>query len=244
MKKRIIAVAAAALMMASAVTPAFASYSSAGATESKLNASERMAAAGTLMAAAKTIQSDDVDAASGVTFNRVSQLTDSQKANLNTALQEILKKVPETRIKAMYTGDIDATGSGKITFKALGSYSGAIVMHQASNGVWDNTAEECKNGEVEHTFNGFSPVAILVSDMTKNQLKATDFATSIGNAGSSNGSSTSGNAAAGNAAAGNAAAAAGANGASPKTGEAGTLYVLLAMAAVAGTAVVATKKSR
>jgi hypothetical protein len=193
----------------------------------------------------------------------------SKKRNDPTSPKAEAGKAGVESLRCIYYFDLTADQTGDVTFKidqeengdALDGDSYAIVLHYTGNAADDDgiTAQYCKissAGKVTAHFNSFSPVAIIVTTGTSAQQLVNTYSHSAG--------SDAGNAAATTTTTTttaapvptttevtpveNPAGTAPANGkgaASPKTSDnAYALYLILAVAAVAGTTLVATKKTR
>jgi hypothetical protein len=174
-------------------------------------------------------------------------------------------------LRCIYYFDLTADQTGDVTFKidqeengtALDGDSYAIVLHYTGNAADDDgvTAQYCKissAGKVTAHFNSFSPVAIIATTEHSAQTLVNTYSHSAGSD-AGNAAATTTTTTATTAApvqttttdvtpVQNPAEAAPANGkgaASPKTSDnAYALYLILAVAAVAGTTLVATKKTR
>lgn len=177
-------------------------------------------------------------------------------------------------LRGIHYFDLTASQTGDVTFKvddamnqdALTGDCYAIITHYTGNAADEDgiTAQYCKissAGKVTAHFNSFSPVAIIVTTSESAQRLVNTYSHSAGSdAGSASAVQTTpaGTAvttpatvatteatAAPAADAAAAGAAAGKGAASPKTSDnAYALYLILAVAAVAGTTLVATKKTR
>jgi hypothetical protein len=182
---------------------------------------------------------------------------------------ESLRGIHYFDLTADQTGDVTfkVDVSDGFNSDALDGDSYAIVLHYTGNAADEDgtTAQYCKissAGKVTAHFNSFSPVAIIVTTSHSAQQLVNTYSHSAGSdAGSASATTTTTTTATpvvdpaaqqvapvdpNAAAAANAkGAGAGTGAASPKTSDnAYALYLILAVAAVAGTTLVATKKTR
>lgn len=179
------------------------------------------------------------------------------------------EKAGVENLRHAYMFDLTASQTGDVTFKcdadsdAMNGDCYAVVLHYTGNAADEDgvTAQYCKissAGKVTAHFNSFSPVAIQVTNVESAQRLVNTYSHSAGS------DAGTGSAAVATTATPaptvqpttdatavpttDAAAKAAANGkgaASPKTSDnAYALYLILAVAAVAGTTLVATKKTR
>jgi hypothetical protein len=183
-------------------------------------------------------------------------------------------KVGVSQLRGIFYFDLTADQTGDVTFKvdadgdaaqadACNGDQYAIVLHYTGNAADEDgiTAQYCKisaAGKVTAHFNSFSPVAIITTTSTSAQQLVNTYSHSAGsdagNAPAAATTTTTTTAAPVQTTTTdvtpveNPAGAAPANGkgaASPKTSDnAYALYLILAVAAVAGTTLVATKKTR
>jgi hypothetical protein len=173
-------------------------------------------------------------------------------------------------LRGIHYFDLTASQTGDVTFKVDDSMNSdamngdcyAVITHYTGNAADEDgiTAQYCKissAGKVTAHFNSFSPVAIIVTTSESAQRLVNTYSHSAGSdAGTGAAVATTATPAptvqpttdATAVPATDAAAKAAANGkgaASPKTSDnAYALYLILAVAAVAGTTLVATKKTR
>jgi hypothetical protein len=173
-------------------------------------------------------------------------------------------------LRGIHYFDLTASQTGDVTFKvddemnndAMNGDCYAVITHYTGNAADEDgiTAQYCKissAGKVTAHFNSFSPVAIIVTTSESAQRLVNTYSHSAGSdAGTGAAVATTATPAptvqpttdATAVPATDAAAKAAANGkgaASPKTSDnAYALYLILAVAAVAGTTLVATKKTR
>jgi hypothetical protein len=195
-------------------------------------------------------------------FVKATEERKAGKANIGN-----IKGIHYFDLTADQTGDVTFKIDDDMNEKAMDGDSYAIVLHYTGNAADEDgiTAQYCKissAGKVTAHFNSFSPVSIIATNVHSAQTLVNTYSHSAGSdAGSASATTTTTTTATpvvdpaaqqvapvdpNAAAAANAkGAGAGTGAASPKTSDnAYALYLILAVAAVAGTTLVATKKTR
>ncbi len=271
MKKRILSLVAALALAATVVAPVNAEVKVDSKAAAQYSSTTKITAStAQKVLDAKVFDTKDLKPA-GQTNLKVGVVTGNAKDNIKDAMKEAVTKMPENKVNSDTYFDLTGETTGKVTFKLTpgnSEFNGdtyAVVLHYTGNasdenGVTVQYAKIKSSGKIEANFNSFSPVGIIATNYER--LQELVDAVDMGGAGSDGGTAsnivnnngiqsieqptevttpattgTTTDAAAGKTTEGKTA---------PKMGDDDTyaLYLILAVAAVAGTTLVATKKTR